>query len=111
MNLKESIKSRMKEFLFLCSSHKIKTIHAFGSSVNDNFNEKSSDIDLLIDLEYDDPLEKGANLLNIWDELEIFFDRKVDLLTYNSIKNPILKKNIDSSKILIYDGRNQKIFI
>ena len=49
--------------------------------------------------------------MNIWDKLEDFFQRKVDLLTNSSIKNPILRKNIDTTKILLYDGIEQKVSI
>jgi len=51
-----------------------------------------------------DPILRGELLIDIWDKFETFFQRKVDLLTFNSIKNPILRKNIDSTKILIYEG-------
>jgi predicted nucleotidyltransferase len=109
MNLKESIKDKMVDFLTLCKSHNVKNIYAFGSSITDDFNEVSSDIDLLIEIDNDDPIERGENLMNVWDKLELFFQRKVDLLTSSSIKNPILRKSIDSTKILIYDGKEQKI--
>jgi hypothetical protein len=71
--------------------------------VNGNFNEASSDIDLLIEIDHHDPIERGENLMNIWDKFEQFFQKKVDLLTESSMKNPVLKKNIDATKILIYD--------
>ena len=53
----------------------------------------------------DDPLKRGEALLNLWDKFETFFQRKVDLLTASSIRNPILKKSIESSKVLVYDGK------
>lgn len=109
MNLRESIKSKMTEFLSLCKSHNVKSLYAFGSSITDQFDEETSDIDFLIEIDNEDALERGENLINIWDKFEQFFQRKVDLLTSNSIKNPILKKNIDATKILIYDGKEQKI--
>lgn len=111
MNLKESIKSKTSDFLALCKSHNVSSLHAFGSSVNENFDENSSDIDLLIEIDKHDPIERGESLMNIWDQFESFFERKVDLLTSSSIKNPILKKNIDSTKVLIYDGKKRKVFI
>ncbi len=111
MNLKESIKHRMTEFLVLCKSHNVKNLYAFGSSISNEFNEDSSDIDLLIEIDNEDPIERGENLMNIWDNFEQFFQRKVDLLTNASIKNPVLKKNIDATKTLIYDGKEQKISI
>ena len=111
MNLKESIKYKMADFLSLCKTHNVKTLYAFGSSITEQFNEESSDIDLLIEIDTDDPIERGENLMSIWDKLEQFFQRKVDLLTNASIKNPILRKSIDSTKVLIYDGKEQKISV
>jgi predicted nucleotidyltransferase len=82
----------------------VKNLYAFGSSITENFNEASSDIDLLVELNTEDPLKRGQNLIDLWDKLEAFFKRKVDLLTSSSIKNPILKRSIDATKILVYDG-------
>lgn len=111
MNLKESIQNKMADFLTLCKAHNVKKLYAFGSSITNQFNEETSDIDLLIEIDNDDPIELGENMMNIWDKFEEFFQRKVDLLTFTSIKNPILKKSIDATKILIYDGKKQKICI
>lgn len=109
MNLKDSIKINPKEFITLCENHDVKTLYAFGSSVNDNFKEETSDIDLLIELNTQDPIKRGENLISLWDKFETFFKRKVDLLTNASIRNPILKKSIESSKVLIYDGKEHKV--
>jgi len=91
MNLKDSIQVNSNEFLSLCKSHDLKTLYAFGSATNDQFNEASSDIDLLVELDTKDPIKRGENLLDLWDKFEKFFQRKVDLLTTSSIRNPILK--------------------
>ncbi len=107
----ECINQRLSEFSQLCKSHNVKKLYAFGSSVTNQFKEESSDIDLLIEIEEDDPIERGENLLSIWNKFEQFFQRKVDLLTSSSIKNPILKRNIDKTKVLIYDGKRQKVSI
>lgn len=111
MNLKDSIRYKMIDFLALCKAHNVGNLYAFGSSISDNFNEDSSDIDLLIEINSEDPIERGENLLQIWDKFEVFFQRKVDLLTNSSIKNPILRKSIEATKVLIYDGKEQKISI
>lgn len=111
MNLENSIKSNTSEFLSLCKSHDVKTLYVFGSSTTDQFNEARSDIDLLVELETSDPIERGEKLMALWDKLENFFHRKVDLLTSSSIRNPFLRKSIDASKILIYDGQRQEISI
>lgn len=109
MNLKDSIQNNSTEFLSLCESHDVKTLYAFGSSTTEKFDETSSDIDLLVELKTKDPIRRGENLIDLWDKFEKIFQRKVDLLTSSSIKNPILRKSIDSSKILIYDGKERKV--
>jgi predicted nucleotidyltransferase len=104
MNLKETIHQSPKEFLSLCKNYDVMNLYAFGSSITENFNEASSDIDLLVELNTEDPLKRGQNLIDLWDKLEAYFKRKVDLLTSSSIKNPILRRSIEATKILIYDG-------
>ena len=111
MKLQQEIQKRANEFLQVCQTHQVATLYAFGSSVTSRFNEATSDIDLLIELDADDPIERGEKLMSIWDDLEVFFQRRVDLLTDSSIKNPILRKSIDSTKILIYDRRGPKVLI
>ncbi|MFN6038644.1 MAG: nucleotidyltransferase family protein [Bacteroidota bacterium] len=111
MNLRESIRRNPKEFVNLCSNYEVKSLYAFGSSITSNFKEESSDIDLLVEINTEDPVIRGENILNLWDKLEAFFQRKVDLLTVQSIKNPILKNSIEATKMLIYDGKELKVSI
>jgi predicted nucleotidyltransferase len=111
MVLKDEILKKANDFNSLCHSHKVKSLYAFGSSTNNSFNSENSDIDLLVEIEDLDPIERGEKLMSFWDLLERFFNRKVDLLTESSLRNPFLKKSIDSTKILIYDGSRQKILI
>jgi predicted nucleotidyltransferase len=90
-------------FKTLCETYHVRSIYAFGSSTKSSFDRNSSDIDLLVDIDENDPIKRGNNLLALWTKLEEFFLRKVDLLTPTSIKNPILKMEIDQSKVLIYE--------
>ena len=110
MKIKQEILGHSSEFISLCKEHQVGKLYAFGSSTRDDFNDES-DIDLLVEIETNDPLKKGEFLLSLWDKFEVFFHRKVDLLTANTIKNPYLKRNIERNKILIYDGKGSQIFI
>jgi uncharacterized protein len=109
MILTDEISKRKDDFKALCFNHKVK--FAFGSSITDRFDYANSDIDLLVEIDDNDPVERGEKLISLWDTFEIFFHRKVDLLTDSSVRNPFLRKSIDSTKILIYDGSGQKVFI
>jgi hypothetical protein len=105
MIIKKIIDKKPDVFNELCRNHQVKRLYAFGSSVSQKFDEAKSDIDLVVDLEEIDPIKKGEKLISLWDNFEIFFRRKVDLLTEKSIANPYLKESIDSSKVLIYEGK------
>lgn len=111
MFVKDEILRRKKDFETLCQKHQVKYLYAFGSSVTDRFDYEKSDIDLLVEIDSTDPIERGEKLISLWDLLESFFRRKVDLLTDSSIHNPFLRKSIDSNKILIYDRAGEKVFV
>jgi hypothetical protein len=103
MIIKDEILKKQKDFDALCKNHKVKYLYAFGSSVTERFDFNKSDIDLLVEIDSNDPIDRGEKLLSLWDLFEVFFRRKVDLLTDSSIVNPFLRKSIDSTKVLIYD--------
>ncbi len=107
MIIKDQISKKKKDFILLCKSHSVKYLYAFGSSTDDRFDPKRSDIDLLVEIDSSDPLDRGEKLLSLWDLFENFFNRKVDLLTESSIHNPYLRKSIESTKVLIYDGSGE----
>lgn len=111
VNLNSLIKENYNDFIALCRQHKVKKIYAFGSSITDQFDPVKSDIDIVVELNIIDPIEYGETLLSFWDSLEILFRRKVDLLTEESINNPYLRKSIESTKKLIYDGQGEKVFV
>jgi len=109
--LTDEIAKRREDFEYLCADHKVKFLYAFGSSITDRFDPDKSDIDLLVEIDDNDPIERGEKLISLWDMFEDFFQKKVDLLTDSSVKNPFLRKSIDATKVLIYDGSRQKVFI
>ena len=111
MIIRDEISKKQNDFTLLCTTHKVKYLYAFGSSISEKFDPERSDIDLLVEIDSKDPLDRGEKLMSLWDLFEDFFNRKVDLLTDSSIRNPFLRKSIDSTKVLIYDGSGQKILI
>jgi len=94
----------------VCRKFKVEKIYAFGSTVSGKY-KNNSDVDLIVFLEKMPPEKKGETLLALWDELEALFGRRVDLLTDKRISNPILNKNIENSKILLYDRTNAEILV
>jgi uncharacterized protein len=111
MDLITLIRERYTEFVALCKAHKVEKIYAFGSSITDHFDPLTSDIDIVVEIDIADAGDRGEALLSLWDSLEVLFNRKVDLLTDDSIRNPYLRSNIDRTKKLIYDREGEKVFV
>jgi hypothetical protein len=85
----------------LCQQNKVKSLYVFGSVLTDRFSDKS-DIDLLVDIDSNDPIEYADNYFNLKFALQDLFKRPIDLLENKAIKNPFIRMNIDNSKHLIY---------
>ena len=86
----------------LCRAHHVRRLAVFGSAVRDDFDPVRSDVDLLVEFEpigfdryFDNKSELRKGLANI-------FARKIDLLTYSSIRNPYLRREIESANELLY---------
>ena len=89
----------------------INRLYIFGSATSQRFCEETSDVDILVETADLSPEERGEGLINLWNNLESLFGRKVDLVTANSLSNPYFIKEVERTKQLIYDRQSQKIFI
>ena len=89
------------EIRILCKKSKVRNLYVFGSVLTDRFSDKS-DIDLIVDIDSDDPIDYADNYFNLKFALEELLSRRIDLLENKAIKNPLLRENIDNSKTLLY---------
>lgn len=105
------IEKHQDQLLKLCRQYRVDKLYAFGSVVTDKFDENTSDIDLMVVLQPMPPIKKGETLINLWDALELLFNRSVDLLTDQPIKNQFLHQRIEQTKHLIYNRGSKKILI
>lgn len=87
----------------LCKLQGVKSLYAFGSVLTDRFGQES-DVDLIVDLYEKDPLEYTEKYFNLKFGLEEILGRPVDLLEERSELNPVVRKEIERSKKMIYEG-------
>ncbi len=85
----------------LCEMYDVKTMYFFGSVCSNRFHEKS-DIDILISFKEISIDRYTDNYFALHGELVKLFQRKVDLLTEASIKNPFLRDSIEETRELLY---------
>ncbi|MCA6462442.1 MAG: nucleotidyltransferase domain-containing protein, partial [Chitinophagaceae bacterium] len=80
---------------------KVKSLYAFGSVLSNNFNQ-NSDIDLIVHFK-DMPVKEYAdNYFDFKYSLQNIFNRPVDLLEEQAIKNPFFKNVVNQNKQLVY---------
>ncbi|MCH8547117.1 MAG: nucleotidyltransferase family protein [Cryomorphaceae bacterium] len=98
----ELIENKLDEIKAACKTHHVETISLFGSAAKNALKE-DSDIDLLVEFsENIDVLEYADNYFSLLNKLQEILNRKVDLVSIKSLKNPILKEAIYRSKIDLY---------
>lgn len=85
----------------LCAIYNVEKMYLFGSALNSNFN-KDSDIDFLVRFKAIELAKYFDNYMEFKEKLEQLFNRQVDLVEEQALKNPILIKSINNSKELIY---------
>ena len=89
----------------LCDTHKVKELYLFGSVLTDKFSD-TSDIDMLIQFNPVDLLEYFDNYMDLKEKLEILFQRPIDLVENQAIRNPIFRKVIEREKQLVYERKS-----
>ena len=100
--MQDFILARREEIAALCRQHHVRRLAVFGSATRDDFDPTRSDVDVLV--EFDEmPIEQYSdNKTALWDKLTAQFGRKVDLLTWKSIKNPYLLREVENTQEMLY---------
>jgi predicted nucleotidyltransferase len=86
----------------LFQSHQIEKAYVFGSALTGNFNSES-DIDFIVSfVQGIGPLERGELWWSLHDSLRELFNREIDLVTEDGLKNPFFIAEIEKNRRLIY---------
>jgi len=99
--MQEIIKEKLNDLKKLCQDYDVKTMFVFGSACTEKFNNES-DIDILISFKDISIQNYTDNYFELHYKLEALFNRKIDLLTENSLSNPYFIQSIEETKQLLY---------
>ncbi len=86
----------------LCTKHHVDKLYLFGSAAKGEPIPLLSDIDFLVKFKEFSLKYYFENFLTLKESLENILKRKVDLIEQQTLKNPVLIRSIEKSKILIY---------
>jgi uncharacterized protein len=88
----------------ICRRFKVRRLDLFGSAVRGTFNPQSSDLDFLVSLDDTSPAEYTDNYFALAHELERLLQRRVDLVTERSVRNPYFRQVIEATRQPVYEG-------
>ncbi|MGM0601321.1 MAG: nucleotidyltransferase family protein [Candidatus Rifleibacteriota bacterium] len=91
-----NIDNFQNEIQALCEQLAVARLDLFGSATTDEFNDES-DLDFVVDFQ-----PNQSNLLDrflaLQNRLQKLFNRRIDLITRKSIRNPYLKTSIERTR-------------
>jgi predicted nucleotidyltransferase len=93
---------RHEQLVALCHKYRVRRLDVFGSAARDDFDEQSSDIDLLVDFEEMPFPERADAYLGLLTQAEALLGRHVDLVEVGALRNPYLRQGIEASRQLLY---------
>lgn len=93
----------------LCHRYGVERLYVFGSAVQGRFDARCSDLDFLVSFADREPTGEYADrYLGFADDLERLFGRPVDLVTEQSIRNPYLRSEVESTRQLEYEQSDKE---
>lgn len=97
--------TRRDELIALCRKYRVRRLDVFGSAARDDFDEQSSDIDLLIEFDDMPYADRGDAYLGFLMEAEALLGHHVDLVEVGAVRNPYVRHGIEASRRLLFNER------
>jgi predicted nucleotidyltransferase len=96
------LEAHRERLVALCRKHRVRRLDVFGSAASGNFDERSSDIDLLVEFEDLSFGDRADAYLGFLTEVEALLQRPIDLVEVGAVRNPYLRDSIEASRQLVY---------
>ena len=99
------IELNMDKIITLCKKYKVAKLWVFGSILTPHFND-DSDVDFSVNFDSETINREGLDWADIFfdfmHELENIFERRIDLVCDDAVKNKFFRDELDKTKLLIY---------
>lgn len=103
------LKKNLTKMTETCRRYGVTRLSAFGSAAREGEIGEDSDVDLIAEF---GPPNDGRGLadryLDFAEEAERVLGRKVDLLTENSIRNPVFRSQVEADRKVLYEARAEE---
>lgn len=86
----------------VCRALPVKRLGLFGSALTNNF-PPESDVDVLVVFDSDEHIDFFDKYFELKEQLASIFNRDIDLIVDKPFKNPIFRKSVEKTRIVIYE--------
>ena len=86
----------------LCRRFGVARLDVFGSVLGDAFDLRTSDVDFLVEFADPTAASYADDYFGLMEALESLLDRRVDLITRPSVRNPYFLGRIEETRELVY---------
>lgn len=97
-----TVKNKQNEIRALCLRYRVQRMALFGSAVGTAFDPEKSDVDFLVAFQPMSPVEHKKAYFGLLAELESLFGRPVDLVEFQTVRNPYVRRNIERQQEILY---------
>ncbi|MEO7272912.1 MAG: nucleotidyltransferase domain-containing protein [Vicinamibacterales bacterium] len=96
------LEDHREELGALCRRYRVQRLDVFGSATAADFDEESSDVDLLVEFEEMPHADRADAYLGLLTALEALLERRIDLVEMGAVRNPYLRRGIEESRELVF---------
>ena len=96
------IEENKDKLIELCRKYHVHELDVFGSAATSEFNEPTSDIDLLVEFDNSVSANRFDNFFALLEELKKLFNRPVDLVEPGGLRNPYFIDSVEKTRRRIY---------
>lgn len=98
----EVVRRKQQEVAALCGRLGVRRLDVFGSATGDRFDERSSDVDVLVQFDSEKVPDYFTTYFELKEGLEEILGRPVDVVFGNSLENPYFREQVMNTRELMY---------
>ena len=101
--MEQTVVDKLPEVRTLCRKYNVRKLELFGSAATTRFDSQSSDVDFIVEFAPMAPREHTHSFLGMWEDLKRLFNRDVDLLELDGLKNPYFLIEIEPTRKVVFE--------
>jgi uncharacterized protein len=100
--VRDPIGARRSDLATLCERYGVARLALFGSALREDFDPERSDLDFVVEFRRMTPQEHAESFFGLLEDLEALFERGVDLVEIQTVRNPYLRREIEAEHKVLY---------